>query len=365
MLVRRGKVWSAKLRIAGTQVWKSLQTSDFELAVVRLRWLQASVTATRFEQKTATHEGLIVTIKQNLDAIVRQWAQEQLEVTEQAKAESSGFDPSDLDDQKDVYGDLLEAAHEHLTESHKWSVAGIADELVAKHDLGLDQASPQYQRLCRDLLRARVDVLAEEMRRVDGTYPKTQSFVAALLTQSPRRRDEAEETVKPVPVGPSIAATFADYMREHAHRRTQAQIEANLKRFLAHANLKESASVYSITKPLISAWKAKRLTEVSASTTARNLRLLVTTARGSRTKGMCRSILRQRWAWPYEPNAPRRCAAKTLLQSKCAFSRMRWSNGDRLPQQSTSTSTTGFVRSSCSVACGRQRRGISGRIAFK
>lgn len=118
MLVRRGKVWSAKLRIAGTQVWKSLQTSDFELAVVRLRWLQASVTATRFEQKTATHEGLIVTIKQNLDAIVRQWAQEQLEVTEQAKAESSGFDPSDLDDQKDVYGDLLEAAHEHLTESH-------------------------------------------------------------------------------------------------------------------------------------------------------------------------------------------------------------------------------------------------------
>lgn len=54
MLVRRGKVRSAKLRIAGKQVWKSLQTSEFELAVVRLGWLQASVTATRFEHKTAT-----------------------------------------------------------------------------------------------------------------------------------------------------------------------------------------------------------------------------------------------------------------------------------------------------------------------
>jgi hypothetical protein len=210
MLVRRGKVWSAKLRIAGVQVWKSLQTSDFELAVVRLRWLQASVTATRFEQKIGTHEGLIMTVKQNLDAIVRQWAREQLEVTEQAKAESSGYAPSNVDDQKDVYGDLLEAAHEHLTENHKWSVAGIADELVAKHTLAFDQGSPQYQRLCRDLLRASVDVLAEEMRRVDGTYPEAQSFVAAL-PQSPRQRDETDEPVKPVPVGPSIEATFADW----------------------------------------------------------------------------------------------------------------------------------------------------------
>jgi site-specific recombinase XerC len=87
-------------------------------------------------------------------------------------------------------------------------------------------------------------------------------------------RDVADEPVKPVPVGPSIAATFADYMREHAHRRTQAQIQANLERFLDHVRLKKTASVSSITKPLISAWKAKRLTEVSPTTAARNLRLL-------------------------------------------------------------------------------------------
>ncbi len=63
-------------------------------------------------------------------------------------------------------------------------------------------------------------------------------------------------------------------MREHAHRRTQAQIRSNLVQFLRHANLKETAPVSSMTKPLISAWKAKRLTEVSPTTVARNLRLL-------------------------------------------------------------------------------------------
>jgi hypothetical protein len=120
MLVRRGTVWSARLTISGKQVWKSLQTTDFELAVVRLGWLEASASATQFEHKSATHfdanllptEGLIVSVKKNLDAIVGQWAHEQLEVTEQAKSESSGFDASDVDDQKDVYGDLLEEAHE-------------------------------------------------------------------------------------------------------------------------------------------------------------------------------------------------------------------------------------------------------------
>ena len=57
MLVRRGTVWSARLTIAGKQVWKSLQTTDFELAVVRLGWLEASASATQFEHKSATHGG--------------------------------------------------------------------------------------------------------------------------------------------------------------------------------------------------------------------------------------------------------------------------------------------------------------------
>lgn len=160
-------------------MWKSLQTSDFELAVVRLGWLQASVTATRFEHKNCYPGGS----------------------NREREEEPGDYRPPGL-------------------KGHIQSIKTVA-----------------------------------------------------ALPQS-RKRDEAEETVKPVPLGPPIASSFANYMREHAHRRTQAQIRSNLVQFLRHANLKETAPVSSMTKPLISAWKAKRLTEVSPTTVARNLRLL-------------------------------------------------------------------------------------------
>jgi len=202
-------MYHIRFRIGANQLWYSLSTRDREVAVVRSKQLEAVATATAFAKRLQPKGALVSQIREDLGRLVEEWKQAELDRTEQAKIESGAFDLDDIEDQTDIYGDLLEEAHEALISNKQWQVTGIADGLVKEHGLKMGRASGEYRRLCRELLKARVALYEEEIRRMDGRY--TQPAVAAPSPIMP-----------PAPlVQPSIAlrTAFDSYMSQHAYRR--------------------------------------------------------------------------------------------------------------------------------------------------
>lgn len=155
-----------------------------------------------------------------------------------------------------MYGDLLEEAHDALVGNHQWLVRSLADGLVQQHGLKMGRASGEYRRLCRELLKARVSLYQEEMRRMDGQYTPD-------VTSSPRPA--------PAPVVmPSVElrTAFDSYMSQHTYRRpaTQQDIQQTLNEFLQMSGLDwTTADVRrDFVKATCTKWKDQQLTKVSA-----------------------------------------------------------------------------------------------------
>ena len=257
-VVQRGSMYHIRFRIGANQLWYSLSTRDREVAVVRSKQLEALATATAFAKRLQPKGALVSQIREDLGRLVEEWKQAELDRTEQAKIESGAFDLDDIEDQTDIYGDLLEEAHEALISNKQWQVTGIADGLVKEHGLKMGRASGEYRRLCRELLKARVALYEEEIRRMDGRY--TQPAVAAPSPIMP-----------PAPlVQPSIAlrTAFDSYMSQHAYRRpaTQQEIKQTLNEFLQMCGF--DWSTVEVRKDFVKAtctkWKDQQLAKVSA-----------------------------------------------------------------------------------------------------
>jgi site-specific recombinase XerD len=190
--------------------------------------------------------------------MVEEWKQDQLDLTEQAKIDGGTVDPADVEDQTDVYGDLLEEAHEALTQNQQWRVKELADGLVAQHGLRMGRESGEYRRLCRELLKARVSLLEEEIRRMDGRY-------TAGVSQ-----EVSSAVVAPAVVVPSVdlRKAFDAYMSQHAYRRpaTQRDIELTLTEFLRMSHL--DWTTVDVRRDFVKAtctkWKDLQLARVSA-----------------------------------------------------------------------------------------------------
>lgn len=158
--------------------------------------------------------------------LVAQWIDSELERTEQAKAESGTHHLEEAGDYKDVYGTLLEEADEARQMNQQWRVKELALELTARHGLQIEPGSPEFGRLCYELLKGKVELLREEMRRMDGGYREAesgpseprQSVVSMVLT-----------VTKP------FSVVFEKYLAENKERqpRTQSQIRSGFLKFMA------------------------------------------------------------------------------------------------------------------------------------
>lgn len=125
-----------------------------------------------------------MSIKAKLNRVVRQWMDEELEKTEEAWAGNGAVDLDDVDDYKDIHYDQLEQAVESLQQNQQWEVKGLADELVSQHSLPVEKGSSDYGRLCRELLRAKVELLQEEIRRLDGDFQPRPAVAAPSAISS-------------------------------------------------------------------------------------------------------------------------------------------------------------------------------------
>jgi hypothetical protein len=153
---------------------------------------------------------------------------------------------------------LLEEAHEALTGNQQWKVKSLADGLVEQHGLKVGRESGEYKRLCRELLKARVSLFEEEIRRMDGRY----TVVPSATAPSPM--------MPPAVVVPSVDLrnAFDSYMSQHTYRRpaTQRDIELTVSEFLKMSDLdwKTVDVRRDLVKATCTKWKDLQLARVSA-----------------------------------------------------------------------------------------------------
>jgi integrase len=159
--------------------------------------------------------------------LVAQWIDSELERTEQAKAEGGTNDLEDAEDYKDVYGTLLEEADEARQMNQQWRVKDLALELTTRHGLTMEPGSPEFGRLCHELLKGRVELLREEIRRVDGEY-------RPLGNGHQEARQAATKPTVPTVTKP-FSVVFEKYLSENKERqpRTQSQIRSGFLKFMA------------------------------------------------------------------------------------------------------------------------------------
>jgi hypothetical protein len=124
----------------------------------------------------------------------------------------------------DILGDQLEEAWTDLTFNRLSGVEKIADELLAGQGVKLDKDSTTYRKLCRELLKARMQLLRTERQRMDGAYVPAPSAVG--------RHNGSAATQ--APVTKPFSAVAEVYLKELSNRqpRTQGMFRAGFAKFL-------------------------------------------------------------------------------------------------------------------------------------
>lgn len=202
------------------EFWKSLRTTDRSKAKLR---------AATFESKGRRlflylqRHGVMMQPDQ-IKSLVAEWINSELERAEQAKADGGTNELEDAEDYKDVYGTLLEEADEARQMNQQWKVKDLALELTTRHGLQIEPESSEFGRLCFELLKGKVELLREEIRRMDGEYRQpagSQSHPVATQATVPT-------ITKP------FSVVFEKYLAENKERqpRTQSQIRSGFMKFL-------------------------------------------------------------------------------------------------------------------------------------
>ena len=104
-----------------------------------------------------------------IKALVREYVSSSLAFCEQSRAISKISD-----DKRKAIGCILthaiELTRDNLLRDDFSDMLETADELLQAHQVQIIHASPDYHRLCRELLIAREGLLLTELDRNDGNY---------------------------------------------------------------------------------------------------------------------------------------------------------------------------------------------------
>jgi integrase len=151
------------------------------------------------------------------------------------------------DDERDsivqALSDMLEETHETLLHAprslkenfkgHTWllkQVRETADELLSSHRVTLAHDSPEYERLCAELLKAQQIVLKTEMERWEGNYHHQDTAAYSIHSYSSHNGHHAAFAL-----GLSLSEMVQQYFKHHERAwapRTAAKKRGILDRFL-------------------------------------------------------------------------------------------------------------------------------------
>jgi hypothetical protein len=126
--------------------------------------------------------------KQQIAALVRQYVETTLEECEADRA-SREITQDQHDGVSFAIIDALEQNDIDLTFNRLDRISRTTDELLGQQSIELDRGSPEYKRLCQELLKAEQQVLRIELRRWDGDY-SDESAVAATAPPTVETADE-------------------------------------------------------------------------------------------------------------------------------------------------------------------------------
>jgi integrase len=201
------------------QIWKSLKTNNRDQATLKsARW-------------TAHIQALFILLKRkganmtsaDIDALVERWLSAEIESLEDNLADHcitdeylEGFDLAS--------GDRAEALQIEMLSSDYRKVGQEVDEILKEAGRPLlDHASIEFKRLCRRLLRAKIELVEIERDRVHGVYPSRE-----MVTRS--GPPAVDQTVKPSPLFSEVAKKYLS--EKPRARRTIEQVEAEYEKFL-------------------------------------------------------------------------------------------------------------------------------------
>lgn len=149
------------------EVWKSLGTKD--RAEADYRALQFEALAQRLF-RTLTQHGRRMT-KHQIETLVSRWLDEALDEAEDTRAMSGPCTDADLESVHAGLSAAFDGANEALLSNNYRTIANEADELLQAAGLPtLDHAGADFTRLCRRLLRAKIEFLRIESDRWEGEY---------------------------------------------------------------------------------------------------------------------------------------------------------------------------------------------------
>lgn len=207
--------------LAQREVWKCLWTANYQEAKLR---------ASIWEGKVSR---LLLTVKENrahmtpnqITSLVQQYLSASIQ-----EAEEERLTRTLGDDEREAISlglmNALENTESRLMQNDFSRISSEADELLFSHQIPFDNQSPEYKRLCRELLIAKQKLLKLELDRIDGNYwnePLALTVVDAGHDRSTLSLVASRQ----------VAEIMTLYFKENQRKpRTDAQIQSGFEKFI-------------------------------------------------------------------------------------------------------------------------------------
>jgi integrase len=208
------------------ELWRSLGTADKDEAAVRAAQWDSRIKRVFV---TLKKDGHCMTQAQ-IDALVESWLESELDYAEDCRAVAGPV--SDYDRESQLIGlDIMnDEAHEALLGNDFTKIEKDARELLKAAGLTLDPQGAEFGRLCRRLLRARIEYTQIEAERWNGVYndrrPEARRFAERVATPA------AAPAVKSSN-GPLFSVVMDKYLAENPRAaRTAKPMRVELMKFI-------------------------------------------------------------------------------------------------------------------------------------
>ncbi len=149
------------------EVWRSCRTLNKDEATCRsLKW---KAEAKRLFRTLRQHGGHMK--KEQIEALVSNWLEAELDYAEDCRALAGRMSDDERESQLDGLGIMFDEAHEALLGNDYRRIESEADALVKAAGFPpMDHDSADFGRLCRRLLRAKIEYTRIETDRWNGDY---------------------------------------------------------------------------------------------------------------------------------------------------------------------------------------------------
>lgn len=248
------------------EVWRSCRTLNKEEAVCRsLKWKAEAKRLFRTLRQRGAHMN-----KEQIEALVSNWLEAELDYAEDCRAFAGFLSDDEREDQLEGLSIMFDEAHEALLGNDYRKIEADADALIKAAGfppMGHDSAD--FGKLCRRLLRARVEYTKIETDRWNGEYHDNHFNRPGTFQSSNGGRASNQITVRQSPL---FSVVMEKYLAANPRPvRTAKPLKAELLKFIQ--TIGGDRPIGSITKADGVSYKEslQQVRKLSVSTTIKHI----------------------------------------------------------------------------------------------